>query len=98
MDKALHPRRHVQLLNREGVFIEHFVTDRDEFPLIATNQRDRVFILVSTSEDGAIYLEITPWRISTKTLDKPKAKRVRPKLTAIVIPFPGKGGDNGSAH
>ncbi|MFS0737527.1 hypothetical protein ABC347_10800 [Sphingomonas sp. 1P06PA] len=82
----------------EGRVVTFFETDRTEFPEICTLDRDRTFIrqyqgdlaqLVGEPIDlpGVIYVESKPWRVGTKTINKP-SERVRRLKSALVIPFP----------
>lgn len=82
------PTKMVSLITRDGAFLVHFETDRDEFSPIATHERDRVFILASTTGDSVVYVELEPWRISGKTIDTPKPRK-RWRKTATIIRFPG---------
>jgi hypothetical protein len=93
--------RMVVLFSFEGNPVTSFTTDRDTFPDIATHDRDRVFRLIyqgditsmtdidpsaGTVIQGAVYQEAEAWRISTRTIDKPRPVKRRRK-SATILPF-----------
>lgn len=95
------PHRVVVLISTGGAVVTHFETDREEFPLIATHDRDRIFKLIYQGDltklrdmemphgitvNGAMYHEIEAWRISGRTLDKPRPRKRR--KTAKIYQFP----------
>ncbi|WP_288338497.1 hypothetical protein [uncultured Sphingomonas sp.] len=91
--------RVVVLMTEDGKILAHLQTDRDEFAPVATFGRDRIFALERTGElgsdadgvsiSGAVYVEVTPWRISLKTLDNPGRinLRRRKRPSAKILPF-----------
>lgn len=94
------PKRMVCLISREGQILTAFETDRDVFPSIATHGRDRIFSLIFTGDlaklpemdlpsgiviEGAMYKEVESWRISNRTIDKPRPHR--PRKTAQILAF-----------
>ena len=97
--------RVVVLMTAEGKILAHLQTDRDEFASVATFGRDRIFLLERTGElgsdadgitiSGAVYVEVTPWRISLKTLDNPGRinLRRRKRASATILPFVRRTGD-----
>jgi hypothetical protein len=99
------PLRVVVLISTGGQIVTHFGTDREEFPLIATHDRDRIFKLIHKGEltklrgmemphgitiHGAVYHEIEAWRISGRTIDKPRPSKRRRK-SAKIYQFPMGG-------
>jgi hypothetical protein len=99
------PRRVVVLISASGDILTHFTTDRDEFPAIATHDRDRIFELIFQGDlaalpnldmpngiviKGAMYREVAAWRISHRTIDKPRPAK-RHRKTAQILPFVRKG-------
>jgi hypothetical protein len=103
------PHRVVVLIAANGNILTHFSTDRIEFPAIATHDRDRIFSLIFTGDlaalpnldmpaglviEGAMYKEVAAWRISHKTVDKPRPRK-RAHKSAQILPFLRKEATNG---
>ena len=95
--------RFVILGTLAGVTIAVFHTDRTSFPAFATYARDRVFQLqhegdlaqmmgMTSPVQGAVYIEVDPWRISGATLNEPKPRKRRRK-SAKIFQFPPQVGD-----
>ena len=94
--------RMVFLIAKAGNILTHFATDREEFPAIATYERDRIFKLMFRGDlatlrdiglpsgiviEGAMYHEIDAWRVSSRSINKPRPRK-RPRRTAKIFHFP----------